>query len=246
MLKGKTAVITGCLSGIGLATLDTFSRNSADVFACIERDSPEFTEHIGELSRECGNEIIPILCDLLDTDSIRSAVKSIQTAKKKIDILVNIAGMTQDALFHMVTMEQMKRVFEVNFFSQMLFTQYISKLMLRNQSGSIINTSSISALDGNPGQLSYSASKAAFLGATRTLSAELAPKGIRVNAIAPGVILTAMTRDLPEEAVSRLLKRSDIKRLGLPEEVANTILFLASDRASFITGQVIRIDGGIG
>lgn len=128
----------------------------------------------------------------------------------------------------------------------MYLTQYITKLMLKNKTGSVINISSISALDGNPGQLSYSASKAAVVAATKTLSSELASSGVRVNAVAPGVIKTEMTENLPEEAIKRLMSKSSLKHLGLPENVAGLILFLASDMSSYITGQVIRVDGGIG
>jgi 3-oxoacyl-[acyl-carrier protein] reductase len=184
--------------------------------------------------------------DLLDESAIKQAVNDIQKSKKPIDILVNIAGITDDSLFHMLTMEQLKRNFTVNFFSQMLLTQYITRLMLRNGKGSVVNVSSISALDGNTGQVAYASSKAALIGATLTLSRELGPKNIRVNAVAPGVIDTAMTKHLPEEAFSRQMNRSKLKRIGYPEEVANTILYLASDVSAYITGQVWRIDGGIG
>ena len=128
----------------------------------------------------------------------------------------------------------------------MLFTQYMVKLMLRNKKGSIVNVASVIGLDGNVGQLAYSASKAAMAVASKTLSAELADKGIRVNAVAPGVIDTAMTNVLSEEILNRQMRNADIQRIGTPEEVAEVILFLASDRASYVTGQVIRIDAGIG
>lgn len=245
-LKGKTAVITGCLKGIGKACMDLFAENGADIFACCQFETEEFKLHIEALSQKTGVAIVPLYFDLCDSDQIKNAVKTIQASKKNVDILVNIAGLTQDALFHMITMEQMKKVFEVNFFAQMLLTQYISKLMLRHKKGSIIFISSISALDGNPGQLSYSASKAALIGATKTLSAELGPSGIRVNAVAPGVIKTEMTEGLPPEAVERQMSRSSLKHLGLPCEIASTILFLAADTSSYITGQVLRVDGGIG
>lgn len=246
LLRGKTAIITGCLKGIGKASMELFAANGADIFACCQFESEEFKAHVDTLCKEHGVNIIPVYFDLCETEQIKDAVKRIQSAKKSIDILVNIAGMTQDALFHMITMDQMKKIFEVNFFSQMLLSQYVTKLMLRNKKGSVINISSISAIDGNPGQLSYSASKAALIGATKTLSAELAPSGIRVNAIAPGVIRTEMTEGLPEEAIHRQMSRSSLKHLGLPAEVASAILFLASDLSSYITGQVIRVDGGIG
>jgi 3-oxoacyl-[acyl-carrier protein] reductase len=190
--------------------------------------------------------ITPLYFDLLDPEQIKKAAHSIRETKQPVDVLVNIAGMTHDALFHMITMDQMKKVFEVNVFSQMLLTQYITKNMLRHKSGSVIFISSISAIDGNPGQLSYTASKAAIIGATKTLSSELAGYGIRVNAVAPGVIKTDMTANLPAEVMERLMAKSDLKHMGLPNEVAEVILFLASDMASYITGQIIRIDGGIG
>ncbi len=154
--------------------------------------------------------------------------------------------MTHDSLFQMTTMESMDSVFEINVFSQMLVTQYVSKLMARQGSGSIINVSSISAIDGNVGQLSYSASKAALIGATKTLASELAPHNIRVNAVAPGVIKTDMTAAIPADKFHKLCARIPMGRPGLPCEVAGVMLFLASDLSAYITGQVLRIDGGIG
>lgn len=246
LLRNKTAVITGCLQGIGKATLEYFAVEGAKIFACAQAETEEYLAHIDALKRETRVDIIPIFFDLSDDASIKAAAKNILQTKMPIDILVNIAGLTKDALFSMVTREQLQQTFNINFFSQILFTQYIVKNMLKNKRGSIINTSSISALDGNIGQLAYSASKAAWVAATKTMSAELAPSGIRVNAIAPGVVKTPMTEDLPPEAITRQMNRSNIKRLGEPKEVARVIAYLASDAASFITGQVIRIDGGIG
>ncbi|MCW2474357.1 MULTISPECIES: SDR family NAD(P)-dependent oxidoreductase [unclassified Symbiopectobacterium] len=246
LLPGKNAVITGCLQGIGRATLEAFAREGANVYACCQNEDADFDKYTIDLSEKYGVSIIPVYFDFLDETAIKHGVSVILKDKKNIDVLVNVAGVTLDALFHMVTMEQMKKTFSINFFSQMFFTQYITKMMLRQKKGSVINVASISALDGNPGQLSYAASKAALIAATKTLSAELAPKGIRVNAVAPGVIQTAMTANLPQEVLRRQMARCELKRLGLPEEVANAILYLASDASSYITGQVVRIDGGIG
>lgn len=246
LLKGKNIVVTGCLKGIGRATMKLLVKNGANIWACCQFQDTQFDECIDSLRQKYDVWITPVYFDLTDYDQIKTAVKIIMVAKQPVDVLVNIAGMTQDALFHMISMDQMKRVFEINFFSQMLFTQYITKLMLRKKSGSVINISSIAAIDGNPGQLSYAASKAALIGATKTLSAELAPSGIRVNAIAPGVIKTDMTENLPDEALGRLIAKSSLKHLGLAEEVGKTIVFLASDMSSYITGQVLRVDGGIG
>lgn len=246
LLKGKNAVITGCLKGIGRSTMDLFAANGANIWACCQHEDAEFESHVRELAAENNVRITPLYFDLLDPEQVKSAAHAIRDAKVPVDVLVNIAGMTHDALFHMTTMEQMKKVFEVNFFSQMLLTQYITKYMLRQKSGSVINISSISAIDGNPGQLSYSASKAAIIGATKTLSAELAGSGIRVNAIAPGVIKTEMTEKMPPQVLAGLMVKSDLKHMGLPGEVSGVILFLASDLSSYITGQIIRVDGGIG
>ncbi|MNE14086.1 3-oxoacyl-[acyl-carrier-protein] reductase FabG [compost metagenome] len=246
LLAGKTAVITGCLQGIGQATLVAFARQGANLFACVQQEDEAFLAFIRDLSEEHGVSITPVSFDLLDDASIKNAAMTIQKAKQPIDILVNVAGITLDALFPMVTLAQMQKTFTINFFSQMVFTQYMTRLMLRNKSGCVINIASISGLDGNVGQLSYSASKAAMVAATKTLSAELAPQGIRVNAVAPGVIQTAMTENLPESVIAEKMAAAAISRPGLADEVANTLCWLASDAASYVTGQVIRVDGGIG
>jgi 3-oxoacyl-[acyl-carrier protein] reductase len=246
LLKGKTAVVTGCLQGIGRATLDVFAAHGANVFACCQVPSDEFSSHCSELARTHGVQIMPLYFDLLDDKAIKEAALAIQRIGMPVDALVNVAGLNRDALFHMVTMEQLRLTFQVNLFSQIAFSQYITRIMLRHKKGSVINISSITGIDGNPGQLAYAASKAAVIAATKTMSAELGPHGIRVNAVAPGVIATAMTAAVPGEALSRLLARCKISRIGEPLEVANVCLYLASDRASFVTGQVIRVDGGIG
>lgn len=246
LLAGKTAVVTGCLQGIGKATLVAFARQGANLFACVQQEDDDFLTFIAELSAEHGVSITPVSFDLLDDVSIKHAAMTIQKAKQPIDILVNVAGVTLDALFPMVTLDQLQKTFTINFFSQMVFTQYMTRLMLRNKRGCVLNIASISGLDGNVGQLSYSASKAAMIAATKTLSAELGPQGIRVNAVAPGVIQTAMTENLPQAVVDAKMAAAAIPRLGLAEEVANTLCWLASDAAAYVTGQVIRVDGGMG
>lgn len=245
LLKGKNAVITGCLQGIGKATLETFANNGANVWACALAATEEFETYCQELAISNNVWIKPIYFDLLDQEQMKAALKKIASDKLPVHTLVNIAGMTKDAIFHMIPIDQMRMIFEVNFFSQMYITQFITKLMVRQKFGSVINISSISALDGSYGQLSYSASKAAIIGATRTLSAELAEKGIRVNAVAPGVIDTDMNKIVPEDIISEHIQKMSIKRLGRSDEVSKTILFLASDLSAYITGQVLRIDGGI-
>jgi 3-oxoacyl-[acyl-carrier protein] reductase len=246
LLRGKTAVITGCLKGIGRASLELFAREGCNVWACAERQDAGFEAAVEALAKESEVVITPLTFDLTQPDQVKAAIQRIVAAKQPVDILLNIAGMTRDSLFHMTTLENMKAVFEVNFFSQMLITQYVTKLMARRHAGSVVFVSSVTAVDGNRGQLSYSASKAALLGATKTLAAELADSGIRVNAIAPGVVQTDMIAAIPEKALEILRARIPMRRMGLPEEVARVMLFLASDLSSYVTGQVIRIDGGIG
>lgn len=245
MLTGKNAVVTGALQGIGRATVDYFASMGANVWACALCPTDEFEAHCKEISEKYGVWVKPVYFNLLNQDEIKAAVKTIQSEKLPVDILVNIAGMTKDALFQMVSMDTLHQIFEVNYFSQIYFSQFMTKLMLRNGKGSIIFVSSISALDGNAGQVAYASSKAALIGAMRSMSKELASKGIRVNAVAPGVIDTDMNKVVPQEVKDEKIKTMDIKRLGNAEEVASTIAFLASDLSDYITGQVVRIDGGI-
>lgn len=246
LLQGKTAVITGCLRGIGREALELFARQGCNVFACCQHEDAEFQATVSQLAAETGATITPVCFDLAKPDEIKTAMRQVIAAKHSVDVLLNIAGITQDSLFHMTSLESMKHVFEVNFFSQMLITQYITKLMARYKSGSVVIMSSVTGIDGNPGQLSYGASKAALIGATKTLAAELAPHNIRVNAIAPGVIKTDMTAAIPAEAFAKLRARIPMGRVGLAAEVAGVMLFLASDLSSYVTGQVLRIDGGMG
>ena len=246
LLRGKTAVITGCLRGIGRKTLDRFAENGADIFACAMEESPEFLEHIATLQEKYQVAITPLYFDLRNELQIKEAMKTIISSKKKIDVLVNIAGLTHNALFTMTSIQTFRDVMEVDFISQMTITQYIAKLMTRNKSGSIINISSIAGIDGNAGQSAYSAAKAALIGVTKTLAIELGSSGIRVNAIAPGVIETDMTKALTETQWDALLSKAAMPRAGQPQEVADLSLYLASDSSAYVTGQIIRIDGGIG
>ncbi len=247
MLEGKTAVITGALQGIGRATVRMFAENGADIFACAYKRTEEYEDFLSNTAAETGAEIIPVYFDMADNESVKRATREIQKAKRPVNALINIAGVTIDAFFPMVTEDQMRDTFRINFFSQIVFTQYITKLILRSGGGgSVVFTSSISGLDGNAGQLAYGASKAALISAAKTMAKELGPKNIRVNAVAPGVIKTPMTAGLSPEVIEGKLKKSAQKRMGRADEVAALYAFLASDMSSHITGQVIRVDGGIG
>lgn len=246
MVQGKNIVVTGCLQGIGKETLGVLAANGANVFACSYKQTDEFENYCRELEAKYGVKVWPIYFDMMNNDSIKEGARAIQSQKVEIHGLVNIAGINKDAFFNMVTYQDMLDTFQVNFFSQIIFTQYIVKLMQRNRTkGSVAFTSSITALDGNEAQTSYGASKAALIGAMRTMALELGKTGIRVNAVAPGVIKTPMTDALDQSVIDKKVKVMDMPRLGTSEEVADLFMYLMSDYSSHISGQVIRVDGGI-
>lgn len=248
LLKGKHTIITGCNRGIGKAILKAFAQNGANIFACMRTVSSEVKEELEQLAEKYSVEIIPVCFDLCHENDMKQAIAEIRKKRCPIDILVNNAGaISENVLFQMTPISNMRELFEVNFFAQMQLIQYVSRLMQRNETGgSIIQMASIAALDGAPGQLEYVGSKAALVGATRTLAREFGKDGIRVNAIAPGVIDTDMGNKMADTLSKDLIDHSALTRLGKPEEVANAAVFLASDLSSYITGQIIRVDGGIG
>jgi len=245
LLCNKNAVITGSNRGIGKAIMTKFAENSSNIWACARKPSDEFEAYIKELSARCDTEIWPIYFELKDTEQIKAAVKNIMSAKKPVDILVNNAGITYNALFQMSTIDKMKEVFNINFFSQMILTQFIIKLMLRNKNGSIINIASSAGIDGNAGRSIYGASKAALICATTAMSKELGENGIRVNAIAPGITQTEMISSMTDEVIRDTVQQTQLKRVGNPNEIAKAALYLASDMSSYVTGQVLRVDGGL-
>lgn len=245
LLKGKTAIITGCNRGIGRATLEKFCAYGADVFALVRQESEPFLQDIEKLKAQYGVEIIPIYADFKVEDEVKQAVKSILSYKKNIDILVNNIGIANpQAMFTMTKMETIKDAFQVNLFSSILLTQLISRSMLRNKKGSIIFVSSSAAFDGGA-NIEYSASKAAIIGAAKRIAKELCVGGIRVNVVAPGLTSTDMGNSMSEEDEKVALSMNLMKRKGQPSEIADAIAFLASDMASFITAQVLRVDGGL-
>lgn len=246
MLKGKNAIVTGARRGIGRATVDVFAKNGANVWACARNYDADFEKELMELSRKYNVDIWPIYFDIEDEIQIKEAIKEIKKQENQVDILVNVIGMADfSTSFTMTSLKKMKRVFDINFWGMTMLTQYAARLMMRNSSGSIINVSSISGLEGTPAQYEYAASKAAINGGVRQLSRELWRYGIRVNAVAPGVIATDMGNQIEEELKKNTINHIIMKREGRPEEVANVIAFLASDLSSYMTGQIIRVDGGV-
>ena len=245
LLRGKTAIITGCNRGIGKAALEIFAENGADIFACARKESDEFAEATATLAERTGVSITPVFFDFADSDQVKGAIKTIVSSKRQIDVLLNNAGVASGAFFQMMSMQDLKQVFEINFFSQILFTQGIARYMSRFRAGSIINIASTAGLIGDAGTTSYGSSKAALMYATRTMATELGGMNIRVNAIAPSITKTDMYDQMEEKARNKLIESSALKRPAGAGEVANVALFLASDLSSYVTGQVLRVDGGL-
>ena len=246
LLKGKTAVVTGCNRGIGKKILEIFSENGATVFACVRNIDEEFKLFLDKISKKFSNEVIPIKLDLSDENQIKEAANNILFSGKQVDILINNAAIINTAIFQMTSLKKLKEIFEINFFSQTLFTQYILKPMVKNKKGSIIYISSSSALDGNEGRSAYSSAKSAMLAQAKVLSRELGAHNIRVNTIAPGLTNTDMMKENhSKNIIEEMTLRTSLKRVAEPEEIANVALLLSSELSSYITGQVIRVDGGI-
>jgi 3-oxoacyl-[acyl-carrier protein] reductase len=246
LLQGKNAVITGCARGIGRSMLTAFAANGASVWACVRTPTPEFEKLAADLSATHGIRVTPLYFDLADAARMKEAVKAILAAKIPVDILVNNAGITYNALFQMTSLEKMREVFEVNFFAPMAFSQFIVKIMVRQRSGSIINVASTAALDANPGRSAYGASKAALICMTRVMAHEFAEHGVRANAIAPGITDTDMVgQGMSEATIAAAIEQTKLKRMGNPSEIATAAMFLASDYSSYVTGEVLRVDGGL-
>lgn len=246
LLKGKTAIITGSNRGIGKAILEKFAMHGADVFAHARKKTETFEAECQRIAKQYNVKIYPIYFDAQNSEEMKCAVKSITVITKEIDILVNNMGVVNSVkLFQMTSMEEIRKEFDVNFFAQVEFTQYISRLMSRKKKGSIINISSCAGLDGNTGMLQYVSSKAALIGATKRLAIELGTANIRVNSVAPGLTDTEMGGQMKKELEEEILQHLVIKRKARTEEVADAVVFFASDMSSFITGQTLRVDGGM-
>ncbi len=245
LIEGKNVVVTGTAKGMGRQMIETFAENGANVIAHARTETEEHRMLCKELEEKNNVQVIPLYFDMRDTGAMKDAIKTIRETKLPIDGLVNNAGITYNSLFQMTNMEELRNQMEVNFFAPFLFTQYISKIMVRNKKGSIVSVSSSAALDGNSGKAAYGASKAALLTMTMCISEELAATGIRANVICPGVTATDMLSTMPDYIMDIQKEATFLKKVGTPADIANTALYLLSDYSSYITGQVIRVDGGV-
>jgi 3-oxoacyl-[acyl-carrier protein] reductase len=236
-LTGKTALVTGASRGIGEAIARRLGEAGAHVLVAARS-----TDRVNEIAAEIGNAT-GVALDIAAPD-VRERVSAL-LKERPIDILVNNAGITEDDLFIRMKPDAWTNVMRTNLDSAFHITQEIAKKMIRARWGRIINISSIVALSGNPGQVNYASSKAALIGFTKSLALEIGSRNVTVNAVAPGYIQTAMTEALGDEARTALTDRIALKRLGTPDDIAHTVVFLASEQAGYITGTVVNVSGGL-
>lgn len=245
MLKDKNIVITGCNKGIGRATLELCAKNGANIIAINRMQDSNSQSELENLARKYSANLAMFYADFANEAEVINAANEILKLKVALDGLVNNVGIVGEArLFSMTKIEEIKEVFQVNFFSPLLLTQRLLKNMIRHKSGSIVNLSSVAALDGIPGSLEYVSSKASLIGATKKLASELAPFHIRVNALAPSITDTNMPMLMSDSLKEKTIQNIALKRMAAPNEIAEVIVFLLSSKSSFVNGEVIRVDGG--
>jgi len=242
-LKDKVAFVTGGGRGIGRITALTFAREGARV--AVADINGEAAEAVAAELRESGANAMGVQVDVSQSASVEAAINAVAEWGGGIDIQVNNAGITRDARMQKMSEDQWDSVISVNLKGVWLCARTVAPIMVSQGGGCILSTSSIVAHYGNFGQTNYVATKAGVIGMTKTWARELGPSGIRVNAVAPGFTATEMIQTVPQKVIDAIKDRTPMRRLGEPEDIANTFLFLASDEATFITGQVISVDGGL-
>ena len=242
-LQNKISLITGAAQGIGLATALKFAQEGAIVIVCDVHQGA-----IDETVQQCqalGAQAVGYVMDVTQREQVDSVVAQVKAQFGRIDVLVNNAGITQDARLVKMTLEQFDRVIDVNLRGVFHCTQAVADIMIAQGQGVILNASSVVGIYGNFGQTNYAATKFGIIGFTKTWSREHGPKGVRVNAVAPGFIATPILASMPDNVLKEMEHRVPLKRLGQPEEIANVYAFLASDEASYVNGSVIEVSGGM-
>lgn len=242
--KTKNAIVTGSNRGIGSVVLEELASRGCNVWACARKPNPEFEARLNAFAEKFGVWIKPVYFDLSSEEEIKASIKTILSEKLPIDILVNNAGIAFGGLLSMTPTAKLREVFEVNYFSQILMMQLVSRVMMRQKSGCIINMASVGGIETNPGYLAYGSSKAALIWATKCVAKELGPHGVRVNAVAPGLVETDMGGYKNEEELQKTISKTSLGRMAKPQEIAKAVAYLASDDAAFVTGHVLVIDGG--
>lgn len=245
LFDNKVVCVTGADGGIGREITKKFAAEGATLVLTSIADTPMFRDFVKTIKKDYQVEAYPFCFDLSDEEAIKEGLKSIKTLKLKINVLINNAGMPHLAIVPFTKLVDLKKVFQVNYFAQFQITQGLLGSMVKDGSGVILNATSIAGIDGDPGNAVYGATKASMILFTKVLSKELAPQGIRVNAVAPGLTSTPFADAMGDKAKASMEQISSMGRLATPKEIANTYFFLASDEASFINGQVIRVDGGV-
>ncbi len=244
LLKDKTVLITGASKGIGRATALLSAEEGAHL-VLLSRDINKLSGLKKEIEEKYKSTVIIFKADVREQETLKNIFKELNTLKIFIDVLVNNAGIMNDAVLQIVKPSMIKDIYETNVFGSMYVAQLGITSMLRKRKGSIINISSIIGTNGNIGQSVYGSSKSAIIGFTKSLSKELSPINIRVNAVAPGFIDTDMTKSMDKKYYEKNIQSIGMKRIGQPEDVAKVILFLASDLSEYVTGQIIGVDGGM-
>ena len=237
-------IITGSNRGIGKAMVEAFAASGANIWACARKSTPEFEAWLKETAEKTGVWIKPVYFELTDNDAINAGVQSIIDDGHPIDVLVNNAGISTVGLLSMSKVEDIENLFAVNYFAMLRIIQKVSKRMARQKKGVIINMGSNAGIAPQPGKIAYGSSKAAVMMMTKCLAKELGPMGIRVNAIAPGPIETEMIHQYKDDVLKNLASETALRRLGTTEEIAKVAVFLASEQASYINGEIINVDGG--
>ena len=242
-LTGQIALVTGASQGLGHAVAVRLGANGAKVL-CVARNAEKLADTVAQI-QALGGEAVAMACDVTNRESIEKLFEQVETDHKRLDIVVNNAGITRDTLLPRMTDVQWDEIIAANLTSCFLFSRAATRIMMGQRYGRIINMSSVSGLIGNAGQTNYSATKAGMIGFTRSLSKEMAKRKITVNAVAPGFIESEMTKALGDSIIDEVKKRVPANRLGTGDDVAACVLFLASRAASYVTGQVITVDGGM-